>query len=109
MNTSVNTMMASVRTIRYTTLPRRRFSAALEISVRVVAPAAGRRRSGPAIAGSDAIPGLLTALSGEPQEPAGEDGEDQHEHHAQGRRAVVVAGAAQRERVLVDEHHHRQR
>src|SRR5580698_9788558 len=93
-------------------LPRRRCSDAPEISVRVVATATGRRRpeaEAETEAASPAIPGLLTALSGEPEEPAGEGGEDQHEHHAEGRRAVVVAGAAQRERVLVDEHYHRQR
>src|ERR1700677_3354478 len=101
MNTSVNTTIARVRTTRWVILPRRRCSDAPEISVRVVVPATGRRRTARAVAASPAIPGLLTAFSGEPEEPAGEDGEHQHEHHAEGRSAVVVAGSAHRERVLV--------
>src|ERR1700722_4075152 len=95
-------------------LPLRRFSETSEISVLV--ELAGRRAARAdleALTDRVAVKTLamscanpLAALAGGPQEPAGEHGEHQHEDHAECRCAVVVARAAPRERVLVDEHHH---
>src|ERR1700739_2515078 len=112
MNTSVNTPITSVSTTRYTIFPLRRLSCTSEINVRV--DVVWRRRDARAlplavIRLAMRTQNPLAALTGDPQEPAGEHGEHQHEDHAEGRGAVVVARAASRERVLYDEHHHRLR
>src|ERR1700684_3359207 len=109
MNTSVNPTITSVSTTRYAIFPLRRLSCTWEISVRVVVVWPRRDARAVPLAVIRLVmrsQNPLAALTGDPQEPAGEHGEDQHEDHAEGRGAVVVARAAHRERVLIDEHHH---
>src|SRR5258708_24993099 len=109
MKTSVKRTTTSVSTIRYMTLPRGRLSSALDIRVRACcSPPIRRCLETPARTPMPAIPApSLGSLTAGPQVSAGEDGEHQHEDHAERRCAVVVACAAHGEGILGDQVDHR--